>query len=121
MVVQDPPIALDNSKPEKFDTTKYRGYQHNGLYTAYVVWPAITLYKEGPMLSKGVAEGKKLLQVPKQSKLTGERTTTIEDRVIPDARNQTLHPSITNVRNQSKTNTYTLTEQLACTNKVIVI
>ena len=59
MVIQDPPIVLDNSTQEKFDTSRFKGYMHNGTYTDYVVWPAVNLYNEGPLLSKGVAEGRK--------------------------------------------------------------
>ena len=107
MAVQDPPIALDNSKPEKFDSTKYRGYQHNGPYTAYVVWPAITLHKDGPMLSKGVAEGSNTLrrfaerENVKQTG-TGERTRK-QNTKTPNAMNQTCITSRDHVRNPSKT------------------
>ena len=52
-------MHLYNTKTDKFDSKKYREYQNKGPCTAYIVWPAITLHKDGAMLSKGVAEGTK--------------------------------------------------------------
>ena len=52
-------MHLYNAKTDQFDSKKYREYQNKGSCTAYIVWPAITLHKDGAMLSKGVAEGMK--------------------------------------------------------------
>ena len=62
MNIQDPPIILDttviNEKP--FDTNKYKVYTVTGKVVEYVVWPAILLHKDGPVLYKGVAQGKRM-------------------------------------------------------------
>ena len=57
MAVQDPPMHLYNVKTPQFDSSKFREYQRRGYYTDYVVWPALALHKNGPLLSKGVAQG----------------------------------------------------------------
>ena len=89
-------MCLDSFKPEKFDSSRYREYQHKGMYTDYVVWPAIALYKEGPLLSKGVAEGSSAV------KMTG-RSKSKHDKMSDVSMSQTWHPSRANIRNQSKT------------------
>ncbi|KAL3878446.1 hypothetical protein ACJMK2_030796 [Sinanodonta woodiana] len=61
MSVQDPQMFMDGSKSpdDKFDSNKHREYTKKGPYEDFVVWPALYLYKGGPMLSKGVAQGTK--------------------------------------------------------------
>ncbi|KAL3878451.1 hypothetical protein ACJMK2_030801 [Sinanodonta woodiana] len=61
MSVQDPQLVIDGSKSpdDKFDSIKHREYTKKGPYEDFVVWPALYLHKGGPMLSKGVAQGKK--------------------------------------------------------------
>ncbi|KAK3099306.1 hypothetical protein FSP39_002391 [Pinctada imbricata] len=60
MMVQDPPLFMDTTLPKKnkFDTDKFRAYTKTGKHIAYLVWPALYLHAEGPLLSKGVAQGK---------------------------------------------------------------
>ena len=110
MVVQDPPMVLDNTKPDQFDTARYRGYQHNGPYTAYIVWPAIRLHNDGPLLSKGVAEGTKSLTRPMEdqtfkqtgkSRPTDDRTTKQNNQMSNDM-SRTWHPTRINVQNASE-------------------
>ncbi|KAL3878475.1 hypothetical protein ACJMK2_030820 [Sinanodonta woodiana] len=61
MSVQDPQLVMDGSKSpyDKFDSRKHREYTKMGPYEEFVVWPVLYLYKGGPMLSKGVAQGTK--------------------------------------------------------------
>ncbi|KAK3578295.1 hypothetical protein CHS0354_004202 [Potamilus streckersoni] len=40
-----------------FDTTQFVSYTKTGMYVKYVVWPALFLYKDGPIMKKGVAQG----------------------------------------------------------------
>ena len=63
MAVQDPPLYLYNVKTPQFDSSKFNPFQRRGNYTEYVVWPAIERYKNGPTLSKGIAEGTDKLHV----------------------------------------------------------
>ncbi|XP_061164927.1 myosin-11-like [Saccostrea echinata] len=59
MCVQDPPVYMDPSVPKgNFDTDKYRAYTKTGKDYKYLVWPPLYLHKEGPMLGKGIAQGK---------------------------------------------------------------
>lgn len=58
MVGQDPPVYLrfsDKCK-EKFNKDVYREYTANGNVLDFVVWPAIFLHENGPLLKKGVAQ-----------------------------------------------------------------
>ncbi|KAL3878836.1 hypothetical protein ACJMK2_031164 [Sinanodonta woodiana] len=62
MCIQDPPLCMkwtDNKNPkEEFDTNLYRFYTKSGKYVDYCVWPVLLLYDGGPVLTKGIAEGK---------------------------------------------------------------
>lgn len=58
MVGQDPPVYLrfsDKCK-DKFNKDIYREYTTNGEVLDFVVWPAIFLHENGPLLKKGVAQ-----------------------------------------------------------------
>ena len=57
MVVQDPPLEFSEEAPDRFDTNTFKEYTRRGRFTEYVVWPALFLYKKGPLLAKGVAQG----------------------------------------------------------------
>ncbi|KAK3580467.1 hypothetical protein CHS0354_035511 [Potamilus streckersoni] len=46
-----------NKVPSLFDMTKFRSYTRIGMYVDYIVWPALYLYKDGPIIRKGVAQG----------------------------------------------------------------
>ncbi|XP_053389996.1 uncharacterized protein MCAP_0864-like isoform X2 [Mercenaria mercenaria] len=56
----DPPVILDtvNGKGNKFDGDKFRTYTKTGQLIDYVVWPPVLLHKDGPLLCKGVAQGR---------------------------------------------------------------
>jgi hypothetical protein len=57
---QDPPVILDTSYVDgkSFDADKFKTYTKCGKQVDYVVWPPMLLHKGGPMLCKGVAQGK---------------------------------------------------------------
>ncbi|KAL3878221.1 hypothetical protein ACJMK2_030588 [Sinanodonta woodiana] len=58
MSIQDPPVVLvqDPIKGDRFDTNIYKYYVNSGDTVDYVVWPALLLHKDGPVLTKGVAQ-----------------------------------------------------------------
>ncbi|XP_052811945.1 trichohyalin-like isoform X2 [Mya arenaria] len=59
MSVQDPPVVFDTPKTGgKFDSDRYRTYTKTGNQLDYVVWPPMLLHAGGPLLAKGVAQGK---------------------------------------------------------------
>lgn len=61
MAVQDPPVFIDvkeNVTGKKFDTDKYKYYTKTGKAFDYLVWPVLYLHKDGPVIGKGVAQGK---------------------------------------------------------------
>mgnify|MGYP000143254000 FL=1 len=60
MVVQDPPMCFDQAMDEdnEVDTSMYRFYVTRGKHLAYIVLPCMLLYKGGPVVVQGVAEGK---------------------------------------------------------------
>ncbi|KAK3582898.1 hypothetical protein CHS0354_009704 [Potamilus streckersoni] len=59
MLVQTPPLCLDlkTAQGHAFDTICYREYTKKGKKIAFVVWPALFLHENGPLLCKGVAQG----------------------------------------------------------------
>ncbi|KAL3879283.1 hypothetical protein ACJMK2_031585 [Sinanodonta woodiana] len=61
MVIQDPPVVIETpaSKDSALDTNTYRAYTTTGPKVDFVVWPALRLHHGGPLLTKGVAQGKK--------------------------------------------------------------
>ncbi|XP_078323987.1 uncharacterized protein LOC111125351 isoform X2 [Crassostrea virginica] len=60
MVAQDPPVYIKPSgEPgSKFDKDFYREFLCSGKVLDYVVWPALLLHENGPLLHKGVAQPK---------------------------------------------------------------
>ncbi|KAK3580458.1 hypothetical protein CHS0354_035500 [Potamilus streckersoni] len=70
MCTKDPPMYLDfgdwkqtsqsgDETPANmpFDKLKFVTYTKSGDYIDYVVWPAVYLYENGPLMRKGVAQG----------------------------------------------------------------
>lgn len=41
---------------EEFDKEVFRCYTRNGENVEFVVWPAVFLYKDGPLVTKGVLQ-----------------------------------------------------------------
>lgn len=60
MAVQDPPVVIksDENPGIDFDKSIYREYTKTGKKMDYIVWPPLFLHKDGPLLAKGVAQGK---------------------------------------------------------------
>ena len=58
MVIQDPPVVLTTKLTGKFDTDRFRHYTKSGSTVDYVVWPVLFLHEGGPIICKGVAQGK---------------------------------------------------------------
>ncbi|KAL3879239.1 hypothetical protein ACJMK2_031545 [Sinanodonta woodiana] len=60
MNIQEPPLALRGlnvSRGIQFDTSAFKAYTVSGKTIEYIVWPAVYLYFNGPILSRGVAQG----------------------------------------------------------------
>jgi hypothetical protein len=41
-----------------FDTSVFKAYTKSGKFVDYIVWPPLYLHENGPLLCKGVAQGK---------------------------------------------------------------
>jgi hypothetical protein len=60
MKVQSPPMVFHKCDMEaRFDKNLYKEYLTSGQLVSFVVWPALLLHENGPIVCKGVAEGKK--------------------------------------------------------------
>ena len=63
MAIQSPPVHIlfepTTRKAQKFDKNKYQPYISSGDAVEYFVWPPLYLHEGGPMLCKGVAQGKR--------------------------------------------------------------
>ncbi|XP_060601829.1 golgin subfamily A member 6-like protein 7 [Ruditapes philippinarum] len=61
MKVQSPPMVFHKCDMEaRFDKNLYKEYLTSGQLVSFVVWPALLLHDSGPIVCKGVAEGKKI-------------------------------------------------------------
>ncbi|XP_063414689.1 transcription intermediary factor 1-alpha-like [Mytilus trossulus] len=58
MVIQDPVMYLDEDVPAdtEIDKNTYKEFVKSGNTVAFVVWPALFLHKDGPLLYKGVVQ-----------------------------------------------------------------
>lgn len=58
MCVQDPPMHLVVWKSgEEMDNNCMKSFTKLGKFVDFSVWPALYLYKAGPLLSKGIVQG----------------------------------------------------------------
>ncbi|KAL3878989.1 hypothetical protein ACJMK2_031311 [Sinanodonta woodiana] len=64
MCVLEPPIAMEwvpdrvrGQFYEPFNRDLYGSYKKAGSHLEYTVWPVLRLYKHGPVVSKGIAQG----------------------------------------------------------------
>ncbi|XP_053400218.1 uncharacterized protein LOC123559198 isoform X2 [Mercenaria mercenaria] len=76
MVTQTPPMVLHEcpiDADSKFDNNVYKVFTRSGPLVDYVVWPALLLHENGPIIAKGVAEGKKNLDKDWHKKLYLQR------------------------------------------------
>ncbi|CAC5390525.1 unnamed protein product [Mytilus coruscus] len=60
MVIKEPPMALVFSEMEgtSIDKNIFSVYTKSGPFIDFVVWPALLLHKDGPILTKGTVQGK---------------------------------------------------------------
>lgn len=58
MVIQDPIMYLDEDiKPgTSIDKNTYKEFVKSGNKVKYVVWPALFLHQDGPLLYKGIVQ-----------------------------------------------------------------
>ncbi|VDI63566.1 Hypothetical predicted protein [Mytilus galloprovincialis] len=58
MVIQDPVMHLDGdiTQGTTFDKNTYKEFVKSGNKVKYVVWPALFLHKDGPLLHKGIVQ-----------------------------------------------------------------
>ncbi|XP_069131554.1 myosin heavy chain, clone 203-like isoform X2 [Argopecten irradians] len=58
MTVQDPKVVINHNVTDHFDEDRFKAYTKKGKQVDYLVWPALHLHEGGPMIGKGVAQGK---------------------------------------------------------------
>lgn len=59
MVVQDPQVVLfwgNQKEGSTIDADRFKSFTRSGDYLEYVVWPAMLLHTEGPLLNKGIVQ-----------------------------------------------------------------
>ncbi|XP_052796281.1 uncharacterized protein LOC128228820 [Mya arenaria] len=58
MLMHDPPVVIQKNvtKGSPFDKGSYKPYMTTGDKIDYVVWPALLLHEDGPVIAKGVVE-----------------------------------------------------------------
>ncbi|KAL3879701.1 hypothetical protein ACJMK2_031988 [Sinanodonta woodiana] len=57
MCVKSPPMYISADKTDTLQHHLYTWYTTSGKYVAYVVWPTLFQYKDGPIMKRGVAQG----------------------------------------------------------------
>lgn len=58
MCIQDPPMCLvDFGRGLDFNNNEMRSFTKSGKFVDFVVWPALYLHENGPLLSKAVVQG----------------------------------------------------------------
>ena len=81
MCVHTPPMKIHTSYPgDAFDTRLYNQYTLKGPYVDYIVWPALLLYEHGPVICKGVAQGKEAWHMTKCSQYNPTCPWKIDER-----------------------------------------
>ncbi|XP_053400847.1 uncharacterized protein LOC128557480 [Mercenaria mercenaria] len=59
MKIQNPPIAFKwQTRDETFDRERFTFYTKRGDKVGQMVWPAVLLHKDGPLMSKGIVQAK---------------------------------------------------------------
>lgn len=56
MCLQDPPVVMMADITPESTKDHFRAYTRSGPYLGFIVWPALFLHKDGPLLYKGVAQ-----------------------------------------------------------------
>ncbi|KAL3879571.1 hypothetical protein ACJMK2_031864 [Sinanodonta woodiana] len=57
MSIKDPPMYIFCEKEDVFNKNHFMEYTEKGHKVSYIVWPVLYLYKNGPLMRKGVAQG----------------------------------------------------------------
>ncbi|KAK3578308.1 hypothetical protein CHS0354_004218 [Potamilus streckersoni] len=58
MCIKDPPMYIFCDKEDIFNKNHFMEYTEIGNKVSYVVWPVLYLYQNGPLMRKGVAQGR---------------------------------------------------------------
>lgn len=77
MNIQDPPMYLQFESSDVIDRSMFRLFTRNGERLEYVVWPALLLHENGPLVQKGVAQPVPSKSAAKNSKPTARNKRTI--------------------------------------------
>lgn len=56
MQIQDPPMYLQFDSTKNIDKSLLRLFTKNGRSLDFVVWPALLLHENGPLVQKGVVQ-----------------------------------------------------------------
>jgi hypothetical protein len=56
MQIQDPPMSLDFGSTKTVDQNRFRFFTRSGNVVDFVVWPALLLHENGPLVQKGVVQ-----------------------------------------------------------------
>lgn len=56
MQIQDPPMHLEFDSSANIDKSVFRLFTRNGNTLDFVVWPALMLHENGPLVHKGVVQ-----------------------------------------------------------------
>ncbi|KAL3879245.1 hypothetical protein ACJMK2_031550, partial [Sinanodonta woodiana] len=78
MNIQEPPLELRgviSSGSPHFDVSAFRSYTKSGKKMYYVVWPALHLCYDGPLVCKGIAQG-----MPEPSEAHKTKKGKVKDR-----------------------------------------
>ncbi|XP_053399063.1 uncharacterized protein LOC123556866 [Mercenaria mercenaria] len=97
MAVQDPPIVFSQNVDhgDTFNTDMYKAYTRTGNKVDFVVWPALNLHTNGPVLCKGVAQGytevtRRSRSVPAKSRKKNESYETTPENDTDTKRDMKL-------------------------------
>ncbi|XP_053399691.1 uncharacterized protein LOC123558454 [Mercenaria mercenaria] len=104
MAVQDPPLYVDTNlsrMDDKFDTNQFKPYTATGKFIDFVVWPTLYLFEEGNMLSKGIAQGKKIRRKSQQYDNIGINRDTAKN----DLKSPTLSSPVSFVQTTEENST----------------
>ncbi|KAL3879216.1 hypothetical protein ACJMK2_031523 [Sinanodonta woodiana] len=77
MCIKDPPMYIVCDKEAVFDQNKYMPYTKTGPEVSYVVWPALYLHRNGPLMREGVAQGESRIERPRNTKLNAAKRESL--------------------------------------------
>jgi len=100
MVIKEPPMVLvhDQMEGKLIDRNLFSVYTKRGSVVDFVIWPALILYKNGPILSKGVVQGKedKKQEIPERKQDVKTETVKGDELSEEDAllRTKIVHEDV---------------------------